>query len=68
MPLGDIYGLTGSAERAGQEVITKALKMRIGANLPPVLWPEAFMAVIYLYNILPLVKYDMKLLNETLNL
>jgi hypothetical protein len=30
----------GAAERAGQEVITKSLKIKLGAGLPEKLWPE----------------------------
>jgi hypothetical protein len=30
----------GGAERAGQEIVTKSIKMRSGANLPEKLWPE----------------------------
>jgi hypothetical protein len=37
-------------ERAGQEVITRSIKVRESANLPAKLWPESTLAVIYLYN------------------
>lgn len=43
----------GGAERAGQEVITRSIKMRIAAGLPENLWAEAALAAIYLYNISP---------------
>jgi hypothetical protein len=38
------------AKRVGQEVITRSIKMRIGANLPAHLWPETTLAAIHLYN------------------
>ena len=37
-------------ERAGQEVITRSIKVRESANLSVKLWPESTLAVIYLYN------------------
>ena len=40
----------GLIERAGQEVITRSIKVRESANLPAKLWPESTLAVIYLYN------------------
>ena len=43
----------GAAERAGGVLVTKARAMRIGANLPTDLWPEAFMAAGYLNNRTP---------------
>ncbi|OHW95249.1 reverse transcriptase domain protein [Colletotrichum incanum] len=43
----------GGAERAGQEAITRGIKMLSGANLPHELWVEAVMAGIFLYNISP---------------
>ena len=41
-------------ERAGQEVITRSIKVRESANLSVKLWPESTLAVIYLYNRSPL--------------
>jgi hypothetical protein len=38
------------AKRAGQEVITRSIKMRIRANLPAYLWPKTTLAAIHLYN------------------
>nr|XP_036574638.1 reverse transcriptase domain protein [Colletotrichum truncatum]KAF6781092.1 reverse transcriptase domain protein [Colletotrichum truncatum] len=43
----------GAGERAGQEIITKSIKMLSGANLPTDLWVEAVKAAAYLYNISP---------------
>lgn len=43
----------GGAERAGKELITKALAMRIGAGLPEDLWSEVTMAAAWLYNMSP---------------
>ena len=40
----------GLIERAGQEVITRSIKVRESANLSVKLWPESTLAVIYLYN------------------
>jgi hypothetical protein len=40
----------GGAERAGQEVINRSIKMRLGANIPEHLWPESTLAAIHLYN------------------
>ena len=39
-----------STEQAGQEIINKAIIMRLMANLPEKLWPESSIAAIYLYN------------------
>ncbi|KAI1523025.1 rve domain containing protein, partial [Pyrenophora tritici-repentis] len=39
----------GSAERAGQELITKSIKMRLSANFPEKLWPEIMDAAAYLH-------------------
>ena len=43
----------GGPERAGQEVIVRALKMLKHANLPEVLWPEAAMTATKLINMSP---------------
>lgn len=40
----------GGGERAGQEVVTKSIKMRTAANLPERLWPYTSIAATYLYN------------------
>jgi len=39
----------GAAERAGQEIIKKSVKMRISANLPEKLWPEVVLAATRLH-------------------
>lgn len=44
------HGPTGGAERAGKEIITKALDMRLAANLPEFLWDECALAAIFLFN------------------
>ena len=56
----------GGAERAGQEVITKAIKMSLGANLPESLWPETTLAAIYLLNISPSAAHGMRSPHEIL--
>jgi hypothetical protein len=56
----------GSSERAGQEVITKALKMRLGANLPEKLWPEVTQAAVWLYNMSPAHRNNLRSPNEVL--
>ena len=43
----------GGPERAGQEVIVRALKMLKHANLPEALWPEAVMTATKLINMSP---------------
>ena len=43
----------GGAERAGQELINKALKMRLGARLPEKLWSEIVRAAAFLHSISP---------------
>ncbi|KAK6597775.1 reverse transcriptase domain protein [Botrytis cinerea] len=48
----------GGSERAGQEIITKQIKMRISAGLPDRLWVEAAQAATYLYNISPRKAYS----------
>jgi hypothetical protein len=58
----------GGAERAGQEIITRSIKMRQGANLLPNLWLETVQAAIYPYGMSPLQTYAMLSPNEVLNL
>jgi hypothetical protein len=55
-------------ERAGQEVITRSIKIRETANLPKNLWPESTLTAIYLYNISPSEVYDMRTPNKVLDL
>ena len=43
----------GATECAGKELIRKARAMRIGANIPEDLWPEAFKTTGYLINRMP---------------
>jgi hypothetical protein len=50
----------GAAERAGQEVITKSIKMREGAGFPVNLWPEVTCAAAYLYNKSPSYEHDLR--------
>jgi hypothetical protein len=45
-----IYESNGLIERAGQEVITRSIKVRESASLLARLWLETTLAVIYLYN------------------
>jgi hypothetical protein len=56
----------GGAERAGQEVITKSIKMRVGANLPESLWPEVTKAAVWLYNMSPSTAHGMRSPNEVI--
>jgi hypothetical protein len=63
----DTHQPNGGSERAGKEVITKALKMQLGANLPEELWPECTTAAIYLYNRSPLASKAMRSPNEVLH-
>ena len=56
----------GGSERAGQEIITKQIKMRISAGLPDRLWVEAAQAATYLYNISPRKACSFKSPNEVL--
>jgi hypothetical protein len=57
----------GAAERAGQEVITKSIKMRSGANLPEKLWPEVVTAAAWLYNMSPSHANELRSPNEELD-
>ena len=57
----------GGSERAGQEVINKALAMRLSAGLPEELWPETMLAITYLYNISLLYSYRWSSPNEVLD-
>ncbi|RYO77619.1 hypothetical protein DL764_010202 [Monosporascus ibericus] len=56
----------GGSERAGQELINRALRMRLGANLPKDLWPEAVKAAAWLYNMSPSHAHDLRSPNEVL--
>jgi hypothetical protein len=57
----------GGSERAGQEVIDKALAMRLSAGLPEELWPETALAAAYLYNMSPSYSHDWRSPNEVLD-
>ena len=57
----------GGPERAGQEVITRALKMSKHANLPEELWPEATSAATKLINMSPSQAQRFKSPNEVLD-
>lgn len=57
----------GGAERAGQEVVDKALAMRLSAGLPENLWPETAMAAAYLYNMSPSYSRGWSSPNEVLD-
>lgn len=57
----------GAAERGGQEIITKSIKMRSGANLPEKLWPEVVMAAAWLYNMSPTHSNELHSPNEELD-
>jgi hypothetical protein len=57
----------GASERAGQEVITRSIKMRTAARLPEKLWPECAEAAIWLYNISPSEVRDLRTPNEVLD-
>jgi len=43
----------GGSEAAGKQIVKKALKMRLGANLPEELWPEATQAAAHLLGMTP---------------
>jgi hypothetical protein len=58
----------GTAERAGKEIITKALKMRIAAGLPTHLYPEIAKAAVFLRNMSPIEKHAMISPLEKINL
>ena len=57
----------GGAERAGQELITKSIKMREGARFPRGLWPECVRAAGFLYNKSPSYAYDLRAPDEVLD-
>jgi hypothetical protein len=57
----------GGPERAGQEIITKSIKMASSSNLPVKLWPEVVEAAAWLYNMSPSAAHDMQSPNETLD-
>ena len=57
----------GSAERAGQELITKAIKMRISARLPEKLWPEILDAAAWLHGMSPSAINGYRSPNEVLD-
>jgi hypothetical protein len=57
----------GGSERAGQEVITKSIKMREAAGLPLNLWSETTLAAIYLHNMSPLQSNAFRSPNEVLD-
>lgn len=57
----------GAAERAGQEIITKAIKMRHSANLPKKLWPEIMDAAAWLHSMSPSSTHDFRSPNEVLD-
>ena len=40
----------GTAERYGEIIQTKARNMKIAANLPDEIWPETWIAAMYLHN------------------
>lgn len=56
----------GGAERAGQEVITRSIKMRESSNLPASLWMEVALSAIFLYNMSPLEAKGLHSPNEIL--
>lgn len=49
----DTPAQNGSAERSGGVILTKARTIRINANLPEFLWPEAIKSAVYLLNRTP---------------
>ena len=55
------------SERAGQEVINKALAIRLSVGLPEELWPETVLAVAYLYNMSLLYSHGWSSPNEVLD-
>jgi hypothetical protein len=57
----------GAPKRAGQEVITKSIKMREGAGFPEGLWPEVAHAAAFLYNKSPLYAHELRAPNKVLN-
>lgn len=57
----------GGPERAGQEIITKSIKMASGAKLPEKLWPEVVEAAAWLYNMSPSHANNLRSPNEQLD-
>jgi hypothetical protein len=57
----------GSAERAGQEIITKAIKMRASANLPAKLWPLTMDSAAFLHGMSPSPANKYRSPNEVLD-
>lgn len=57
----------GSAERAGQELITKGIKMRASARLPEKLWPEIMDAAAWLHGMSPSAIHGYRSPNEVLD-
>lgn len=57
----------GGQERAGQWVVDTALKMRVAANLPEALWPEAVQTAARLLNMSPLQSQRWRSPNEVLD-
>jgi hypothetical protein len=62
-----IYEPNSSTERAGQEIINKAIIIYIMAHLPERLWPESSMAAIYLFNRSPSYTNNWRIPNEVLD-
>lgn len=56
----------GGAERAGQEIITKSIKMRSSSNMPEKLWPEIVDAATWLYNMSPSYAHELQAPNTVL--
>ncbi|RYC53684.1 hypothetical protein CHU98_g12525, partial [Xylaria longipes] len=56
----------GGGERAGQEIINRAIKMLRGAGLPERLWPEAVHAAAWLHNRSPSEAHDLRAPGEVL--
>ena len=61
------HELNGAPERAGQEVITKSIKMREGAQFPESLWPEVTRAAAFLYNKSPSYAHELRAPDEVLD-
>ena len=62
------YKPNRTAKQAGQEVITKLIKIRISACLFKKLWPKYIKAAIFLYNISLLKAYYLRSPNIVLDL
>ena len=68
LPPSHTHEPNGGVERAGKEIIEKAIAMLLAANLPWKLWPEVVQAAAYLFNMSPNERNDLHSPNEVLDL